>query len=66
MTSFSLGVSYFLAAHQRNRTYMAFQVPLRLLAVLVTSRHGGEWLKVSMWEAAMGASHSRMLVVGEE
>ena len=54
MTSFSLGVSYLLAVYQRNRAYMAAAPPLRFLATVVLSSHGGEWRKVAVYEAAMG------------
>lgn len=54
MTSFSLGISYLLAVHQRNRTYMVLQVPLRFMALAVFWQHGIAWRKVGMYEATMG------------
>ena len=55
MTSLTLSAMYFITVYQRNRLMMASAVPLRAMAGFVLWGDGGEWAKVAVYEAAMGA-----------
>lgn len=52
--SFTVAAYFLLAAYRRDHGMMRLAIPLRVLAFMIGVHDGGMWVRVGLYELAMG------------